>query len=289
MIPIITSLQNPTIKNLVKLRQRRHRDKQGYFLIDGKHALYLALKNNFPVETIFLRRTDSLSIHGQAGNLSYMGSDKILPLAQKQEIQLQPVSQAVFQKIGYGDNPDGILGLAPYMERQNLLCQPNQSLMLQGLYIITEDLEKPGNLGAILRSADGASVTGIIVCNSRTDIYNPNMVRASRGACFTVPIAQANTSEVIEWLNKNHVQILTTFPTATRPYFEVDMCSATAIVVGNEHHGLTDVWHDKASLVIPVCIPMMGQLNSLNVAQTATIFMFEAVRQRKSYLDHQQN
>lgn len=256
----ITSLQNPTIKNLVKLRQRRQRDKQTLMLIDGVRALMLALQNDASVQTIFFETEQASK------------QPDLLKLAEKQRITLQPVSAPVFQKIGYGDNPDGWLGLAP-QPTCHLADLPTGS---NPWYMIVEGLEKPGNLGAILRSADAAGVSGLIVCDSQTDLYNPNIIRTSRGAFFTVPLAQTTTIEAIAWLQTHHIQILAATPTATQPYIQADMTDPIALVVGAEHQGLRLPWLQQTS----VYIPMVGQVDSLNVAQSATILMFEAVRQR---------
>jgi TrmH family RNA methyltransferase len=260
MAHTITSLHNPAIKNLVKLRQRRARDRQRLLLIDGARALHLALRNAFRVETVYFAepvpqaQTDLLR-HAQAAGAT-----------------LQPVTAAVFQKIGYGDNPDGVLGVAPQppLGLSHLPCAPSP------LYVITEGLEKPGNLGAILRSADAAGVTAVIICDSQTDIWNPNVIRASQGACFSVPMAVAQAQDIKHWLQQRRIRILATSPTAVRLYTQTDMCLPIALVLGAEHAGLTAVWPPETH----VRIPMAGQIDSLNVAQTASIVLFEAVRQR---------
>ncbi|HSX78434.1 MAG TPA: RNA methyltransferase, partial [Candidatus Saccharimonadia bacterium] len=160
MVRTITSLHNPIVKNLVKLRQRRARDQQHLMLIDGARALRLALHNAFPVTTIYF-----------AEDVAYIHAD-LLQRARVTGVALQEVSAAVFHKIGYGDNPDGVLGVATQPGAE-LTALPARGVPL---YVVTEGLEKPGNLGAILRSADAAGVTGIIVCDSQTDIWNPNVV-----------------------------------------------------------------------------------------------------------------
>lgn len=258
MRPLITSLQNPKIKNLVKLRQRRQRDQQRLMLIDGIPALTMALKNDFPINTLYFNQDKAEA--------------KLLQRAQAKGVICQPVTPLVFQKIGYGDNPDGHLGLAPQppFSLVNLPCPSNP------LYIIAEGLEKPGNLGAILRSADAAGVTGLIVCNSQTDIYNPNVIRASRGTFFSVPIACGSFFEVSQWLHERRIRVLATTPDADQLYTDVDLTGPTALVLGTEHTGLTNRWLNQTL----IRIPMAGQVDSLNVAQTATILMFETIRQR---------
>ena len=260
MVQTITSLHNPTIKNLVKLRQRRERDRQKRLLIDGARALRLALHHAFPLHTIYF-----------AADVVQTYAD-LLQRARTAGVTLQEVTATVFHKIGYGDNPDGVLGVA---------CQPSIDLLALPetalpLYLITEGIEKPGNLGAILRSADAAGVTGIVVCDSHTDVWNPNVVRASQGAFCTVPIAVASAPEVLEWLHQRHIQILVATLSASQCYTEIDLRLPSALVMGAEHTGVCPLWHTE----IPIRIPMAGQVDSLNVAQAATILLFEAVRQR---------
>jgi TrmH family RNA methyltransferase len=261
MAPLITSLQNPMVKQLVKLRQRRERDRHQLMLIDGARALRLALHTAWPLTTIYV-----------ADHLAHVHRD-LLQRARAAGVPLQEVTAAVFHKIGYGDNPDGVLGVA---------AQPSAALarlprVSTPLYVITEGLEKPGNLGAILRSADAAGVTGLIVCDSRTDIWNPNVIRASQGAFCTVPVAVTTAPEARAWLLQRQIQMLAAMPTAQRLYTEIDLCLPSALILGAEHSGVSTTWQGDT----PLRIPMAGQIDSLNVAQAASIILFEAVRQRR--------
>ena len=260
MVQTITSLHNPTIKNLVKLRQRRERDRQKLLLIDGARALRLALHNTFPLHTIYF-----------AADVAQTHAD-LLQRARTVGVTLQEVTTTVFHKIGYGDNPDGVLGVAS-QPSVDLAALPETALPL---YLVTEGLEKPGNLGAILRSADAAGVTGLMVCDSRTDLWNPNVVHASQGAFCTVPIALASAPEALAWLRQHHIQILVAMPVASQSYTAIDLRLPSALVVGAEHAGLSPIWHSE----MPIRIPMAGQVDSLNVAQASSILLFEAVRQR---------
>lgn len=259
-LPPITSLQNPKIKNVVKLRQRKYRDRQQLMLIDGARELRLALETGFSLETIFVW-DDRAARHAE-----------LIAQAEMQAVRVQPVTESVFRKIGYGDNPDGILAVAPQpvFPLNALPCPPD------ALFLVAEGVEKPGNLGAILRSADAAGVTGLILCDSATDICNPNTVRASRGAFFTVPLAADSSINTLKWLHANDVQIVAASPAGKIFYFEVDLRPPTAIAVGAEHSGLTERWFNETL----VKIPMFGRIDSLNVAQSASILLFEAVRQR---------
>jgi RNA methyltransferase, TrmH family len=260
MVRTITSLHNPTVKNLVKLRQRRTRDRQQLMLIDGARALRLALHNTFPITTIYFDE-DVAHIHAD-----------LLQRARVTGVVLQEVSAAVFHKISYGDHADGVLGVAA-QPGAALTALPARGLPL---YVVTEGLEKPGNLGAILRSADAAGVTGLIVCDSQTDIWNPNVIRASQGAFCTVPIAIASAPEVLDWLHQRHIQILVATPLARQCYTEIDLRLPSALIMGAEHAGVSAIWHSE----IPIRIPMAGQVDSLNVAQATSILLFESVRQR---------
>ena len=260
MVRTITSLHNPAVKNLVKLRQRRARDRQHLMLIDGARALRLALHNAFPVTTIYF-----------ADDVAHTHAD-LLQRARATGVALQEVSAAVFHKIGYGDNPDGVLGVAAQPGAE-LTALPARGLPL---YVVTEGLEKPGNLGAILRSADAAGVTGLIVCDSQTDIWNPNVIRASQGAFCTVPIATASAPEVLDWLRQRHIQILVAMPSSSQCYTEIDLRLPSVLIMGAEHTGVSPIWHSER----PIRIPMAGQVDSLNVAQATAILLFEAVRQR---------
>lgn len=257
----IASLQNQKIKNLVKLRQRRQRDQQKKLLIDGSRAVALALANAYPLEAIFV--ADSVAPARQG----------LLTAAEAQGAAIYTVSEAVFGKIGYGNTPDGLLALAP----QQSLGLESLPVVEKPLYLITEGLEKPGNLGAILRSVDAAGLDGLIVCQNRTDIFNPNVIRASRGAFFSVKLACAENQTVLNWLKAQQIQILAATPSPhSQNYSHVDMTQPTALVLGAEHSGLSELWLAQT----PIFIPMAGQVDSLNVAQAASVLMFEAVRQR---------
>ncbi len=256
----ITSLSNPVVKNLVKLRQYRERAKQGILLIDGARALRMALHNGFPVSTVYVSQAVA---DRQAGLIRY---------AQDAGGRIQPVTPAVFRKICYGERSDGLLGVAP-CPRVTLGDLPMAG---RPLYLVAEGLEKPGNLGAMLRSADAAAATALVVCDGRTDIWNPNVIRASQGACFAVPVAVATANDALLWLRRRAIQVIATAPLAPRLYSEIDLRQPSALVLGTEHDGLTSVWSGENR----VRIPMAGQVDSLNVAQAASILLFEAVRQR---------
>ncbi len=255
---IIKSLKNSQVKTLVKLRKKRQREKIRKILIDGKKPITLALGENFPLVKIYYNEK--------------MKDDSLIQKAKKKYIELQAVTPEVSAKICYGNNPDGYLALGEYLSKplENIQCSNNS------LFIITEALEKPGNIGAVLRSADAAGATAHLICDPDTDIYNPNVIRSSRGTIFTVPFAAAAAEDIIKWLKKNEIKIFSAFPDAETSYIKADFIQPCAIAVGNENRGLTDIWRKEKS----VKINMYGKIDSLNAAQTATILLFEARRQR---------
>jgi len=184
------------------------------------------------------------------------------------------VNRAVFEKISYRDNPDGWLGVFPTPKR----TLNDLQLSSTPLIIVTESVEKPGNLGAILRTADAAHVNALIVSDPRTDIYNPNVVRASRGTLFTVPTIESSNEDTLAFLRKNGIKILAATPQAVSIYTDQNLRGPLAVVVGTEDEGLTDFWMNQAD--IQVKIPMLGKVNSLNVSIATALIVYEAVRQR---------
>lgn len=183
-------------------------------------------------------------------------------------------SKTAFVKMAYKERPDGLLMTGPHVAKRlaDLELPPN------ALVIVTESIEKPGNLGTILRSADAAKVAAVIVCDRTTDIHNPNVVRASTGTMFSVPIVEASSDEALAWLKEKGFKVLAATPHAEKLHFEVDLTGNVAIALGAEQYGLTAKWMDGAEL--RVRIPMLGLADSLNVSAAATILVYEAVRQR---------
>ncbi len=263
----ITSPQNPRIKQVVRLRDRRHRDREGLMLVEGRDELSLAADGGARPLALFVcpalldPDSDALLQQARLGTLA----DEVFE-----------VSQPVFEKMSYRDNPDGWLAVLPAVRRR-LDDLPGAE---RPLLLIAEAVEKPGNLGALLRSADAAGATGVIVCDPTTDINNPNVVRSSRGTWFTVPVAEAATPEVFDWLRARGIPIVAATPQASQNYTEADLTGPVAIAVGTEHEGLSAPWLAQAS--VQVRIPMLGAVNSLNVATAATLLLYEAVRQRSA-------
>jgi len=254
----IVSLQNPRVKHIVKLREdKRQRQQDGLMLVEGYDELTLALSSGLKPHTLLTApelATGSVDIS---------------------QAEITTVTRAVFEKISYRDHPDGWLGIFPIPK------SALEGIVLSNcpFVIVTESVEKPGNLGAILRTADAAHVDAVIVCDPRVDVWNPNVVRASRGTVFTVPIVEAESSIALAWLRSKKMRILAATPAADILYTDVDLKEAIALAVGTEDEGLTAFWLQNAD--IKVKIPMMGKVNSLNVSIATALITYEAVRQRK--------
>jgi RNA methyltransferase, TrmH family len=253
----ITSLQNAKIKYIVKLREdKRQRLRDQMMLVEGFDELTLALRSGFKPETLLT-----------APELVSRSID--IPNA-----EITTVTRMVFEKISYRDNPDGWLGIFPIPKR----TLEDIRLSASPLVIVAESVEKPGNLGAILRTADAAHVDALLVCDPRVDLWNPNVIRASRGAVFTVPTVEVDSSSALAWLRSNKMRIVAATPAANELYTHVNMKEPVAITVGTEDMGLTDFWLQNSD--IKVKIPMLGEVNSLNVSIATALITYEAVRQR---------
>ena len=262
---ILTSPQNPRVKDVVKLRQRSHRDEAGLMIVEGYREILRALDNGHPPSQLFICPA------------LYLGENEPALIARCAAAGAEVIECAapVFEKIAYRDRPEGLLALAPQLKCTLAdLKLPDRPLLL-----VAESIEKPGNLGTMLRSADAAGAHAVIVADPRTDIHNPNVVRASTGMLFAVPLAVADTADIIAWLRGRKIRILAATPHTDRDYTDVDMTQGVAIVVGTEQVGLSDVWMKAADM--QVRIPMLGKADSLNVAQAATLLLYEAVRQRR--------
>jgi len=260
----LSSLQNPRIKGLVKLRDRRHRDAEKRLLIEGYHELLMALECGLSVSELYL-----------CPDLQKPGEEPLLERVTSAGTKVFTVTRQVMEKIAYRQSPDAWLAVAPVPPLDLARLNPNPSSTV----VVVEGVEKPGNLGAILRSADAAGVDAVIVCDVRTDLFNPNVVRASKGALFGLPVAQAENGEVVGWLREKGFRIVAATPSATLTPWETDLAGPVAIAVGTEKEGLSPLWLHEAD--IQVSIPMTGKVNSLNVAQAATLLMYEVLRQRR--------
>lgn len=258
----ITSLQNPRVKQIVKLRDdKKERQREGLMLVEGYDEISLALEAGHLPRTI-ITAPDLASARGrEVSNVS---------------AEIVTVSPAVFEKMSYRENPDGWLGIFP-IPRVRL---DELTLSSSPFVIVTESVEKPGNLGAILRTADAAHVDAVLVCDPRVDAYSPNVVRASRGTVFTVPIVETKSTEALNYLRKHGIRLLAATPSAEAEYTRQDLRAPLAVAVGTENEGLTEFWMSQAD--VRVKIPMMGKVNSLNVSIATALIVYEAVRQRSS-------
>ena len=264
--PIVTSLANPRIKAAVALRDRRERDRAGLTLVDGAREVRRALDADVVVEEAFV--CESLL----AGPDARMALDRL----RASEVPLQPVSEAVFAKLAFGQRGEGLVAVV----RIPSLALGALELPAGPLVVVVEAVEKPGNLGAILRSADGAGADAVIAASPRTDLFNPNAIRGSAGTIFSLPLATATTAEAQAWLTERSLRIVTARVDADRVYSEVDLTGPLALVVGAEAEGLSDTWRGPG--VESVRIPMLGVADSLNVSVSAAILLYEARRQRGS-------
>jgi TrmH family RNA methyltransferase len=274
----ITSLQNLRLKQLIKLRDRRPRDAVGLFLIEGYRELKRALAAGVKPRELY------------CGPDWFLGENEpaLIDAAQRAGAQVFELSKQVFAKVSYRDRPDGLLAIAPQWKRT--LADLDVARLAEAspgsptpatkppLLLVVEAIEKPGNLGTILRSADAAGVDAVIVCDPVTDIFNPNVVRSSTGVLFSMPVVVAESAEVRTWLRARGVRAVATTPAAPALYTDSDLRGPLAIIMGSEQYGLSEFWLKESDLLVR--IPMAGQADSLNVAMATIITLFEAVRQR---------
>lgn len=256
----ITSAQNPFIKSLVQLQEKAKARKQsGTFLIEGKREIELAVKGNYEIETILICN----EVIEESFNFSIFKSFNSIE-----------ISKEVYQKLAYRDTTEGIIAIA----KTKSLQLSDLKLGNNPLILIAEAIEKPGNLGAMLRTADAANLDAVIIANPKTDLYNPNIVRSSVGCLFTNQIATGSNEEVIAFLKENNILFYSATLQNSTSYHTQDYTKATALVVGTEATGLSQKWRDEATQNI--IIPMQGEIDSMNVSVASAILLFEAKRQR---------
>jgi len=263
---MITSVQNPRVKNVVKLRERRQRERQGRMIIEGYRELRRALDNAVDIDEVFCCEELFQGVN----------EPRLLADAEERGAEVVPVSPRVFRKLAYRDRPEGLLAVAP-LPRRSLEDLDRLLADVDPFVVVVEGIEKPGNLGTILRSADAAGASALLVCERVTDVYNPNVVRASLGTLFTVPVVQLPSGEAHAWLEGHGWPSFAATPAATTLFTEAPLRRPCAVVLGSEQYGLRDLWMKNATEQIR--IPMAGQADSLNVAQAATLVMFEVARQ----------
>jgi RNA methyltransferase, TrmH family len=257
----ITSSQNSFIKSLVQLQEKaKSRKQSGTFLIEGKREIELAIKGNYELETVLF--------------LPELISDEVLFKLSKSHINLIEINKEVYQKLAYRDTTEGIIAVA----KTKSLALQDLKLPENPLILVMESIEKPGNIGAMLRTCDAANIDAVIIANPKTDLYNPNIVRSSVGCLFTNQIATGSTEEVIKFLKEKNIAIFGATLQNSNFYHTQDYTIPTALVVGTEATGLTQAWRDAATQ--NVIIPMQGEIDSMNVSVASAILLFEAKRQR---------
>jgi TrmH family RNA methyltransferase len=247
---------------LLALEKPRERRKQCLFRIEGKKEIGLALEAGYKIGNLFFCE-------------ALISVDEVKAMVPEKTL-LIPVSKEIFEKIAVRENSGGVIAVA----EQKVHRLNDISLGKNPIVLILEGVEKPGNLGAILRTADAAGVDAVIICDPSTDFYNPNVIRSSVGCLFTNQVASASSEEAIAWLNKNNITIYCTYLKASVPYHTIDYTLPCAIVMGTEATGLSDVWvkNSKTNIIIP----MQGKIDSMNVSTATAVMVFEATRQREN-------
>jgi RNA methyltransferase, TrmH family len=265
--PVLASPSNPRIKAVARLRDRRERESTGLTLADGAREVRRALDSGVDVVEAFVCEPLLAGEDARAA----------LDLLHERKIPITATTEPAFTKIAFGDRAEGLLAVIRAPDRGlEALALPDEPLL-----IVVEGVEKPGNLGAILRSADGAGADALIAASPRTDLANPNVIRASAGTIFSVPTAAAPTNEVIDWLVERRIRVIAARVDAERPYTDADLTGPIAIVLGSEAEGLTDAW--RAADAQTVRLPMHGVADSLNVSVAAAVLLYEARRQRNGH------
>lgn len=259
---MITSTQNPRIKHLLLLQQKSaQRRADGLFVVEGRREVEHCLEAGYTLRTAFV-------CEGIAD----------VPFSLLQGVEIVPVASNVYERIAYRGGTEGIIAIV----EERKIALRDLKLSASPLIVVLESVEKPGNLGAVLRSADAAGADAVVVCDPLTDLYNPNLIRSAIGAVFTVPCVACSTEECIAFFKEKGIKVLTAQLQDSKLYYDTPMTGPTAIVMGTEATGLTDLWRKAADAHIR--IPMLGRLDSLNVSVSAAILLFEAVRQRQALL-----
>lgn len=265
----ITSIKNEKIKTIIKLKNKNKREKYSLFLIEGYRELLRASQSNIKIESLFICPDLFLK------NNEY----KLIENIQSKKIPIYNLRDDVFQKISYRDRPDGLIAIANTFNNELKDLEKIVDRVKNPLLVVLQGIEKPGNLGTILRTCDATAVDAIIVVDPKTDIFNPNVVRASIGTLFTVPIFVSTSETILSFLKKKNIEIISTSPSSKKNYIDENFKKAVAITFGTEQTGLSEIWMKKSTKLVK--IPMFGEVDSLNVATSTTILLYEAIRQRK--------
>ena len=262
---MIRSTSNPRVKNLVRLRQRRHRRRQGHFIIEGGREIARAMKCGLSLAELYFAPEffkDQAAPHR-------------VDEARKGGARVWGLSPEAFSKVSYRQHPDGLLAVAPVwdtgIERIALSDRP--------LLLVAEGVEKPGNLGSLMRTADAAGIDAVVLTDAGADIFNPHVVRTSQGALFSVPVAVTEPEAAISWMRRHDIAVQVTSTAGKFAPWDIDFTAPSAIVVGSEKDGLSDAWIQATDMQIR--IPMAGMSDSLNLSAAAAVVIYEAVRQRR--------
>ncbi|MBW8200409.1 TrmH family RNA methyltransferase [Flagellimonas abyssi] len=259
----ISSAQNPLVKKILQLKEKsRERRKAGVFVVEGQREIELAQKGGYVLQTLLYCP-------------ELMGSSSVEAFTKTSDQEIIQVSESVYGKIAHRGTTEGIMGLMRSKDHTlaNIVFKDETPLVL-----VAEATEKPGNIGALLRTADAAAVDAVLIANPKSDLYSPNIIRSSVGCLFTNQIGVGTTDEIIDFLQTNQIKIYCAALTASKNYVECDFKAASALVMGTEATGLTEKWLQNSDQNI--IIPMQGEIDSMNVSVSAAILIFEAKRQR---------
>jgi TrmH family RNA methyltransferase len=263
---LISSVQNPRVKAAARLRERSGRNDQGRIIIDGVREIGRAVEAGVEIVEVYVFR----ELCGDEPD------ERLLTVAKQAGVEQIEVTQQVMEKLAFGNRVEGVVAIAKPPKNDLADWKP----AADALVAVVEGAEKPGNLGAILRTADAAGVAAVIVADGGTDLYNPNAIRASLGAIFTVPTFSTTSGVALDWLRKEKFRIFAARVDGSVEYTEVDFAGRTAIALGSEAHGLSAVW--QAAGINPIRVPLMGSVDSLNLSATAAVLFYEALRQRST-------
>lgn len=265
---LLTSSHNPVIRLAFQLHNSRGRQKHKLFIAEGLREIEIAVASGFTPEYIFFSIAFILKKGAQHLKNFNIPDKNILEIDSK-----------LFAKFAYREYTEGIIGIFIYKDVSLTSLKPEKNPII----VVLESVEKPGNLGAILRTADAAGVDAVIICDPKTDLYNPNVIRASIGCLFSQNIALCSSGEAVDWLRKNQITVYTAIPSAGKVYTKADFTGPVALVFGTESSGLSPAW-DNVNNVVPIAagikIPMLGKIDSLNVSNSVAIILYEALRQR---------
>jgi RNA methyltransferase, TrmH family len=262
----ITSNKNPRIRRLMQLQKPRVRRESGSILIEGDREIRAALEGNVRIKAVY---------HCPESNKEETLLREISGIFAQAEII--GISGEVFSKLAYRENTSGLIAEAEQPQHALVDIRPGENPLI----VVLEHVEKPGNMGAILRTADAAGVDAVLFCDSQTDLFNPNVIRSSLGCVFTVPTAACSSADAAEWLKNHQIPVFATSLKASKPYTECNMSGPTAILMGAEDRGISEFWVKNAEQ--SMIIPMLGKADSMNVSVSTAIVLFEALRQRKRH------